>query len=122
MFSTEWRPRHTTEHQDRSTKKKKKSEATSPSESSESLQGDSQRSAESILTSHKAKKACSHSPATTIHTSQAATTSRVPTQTTDFSEAEESIDSDDIMTLYPGKKSAEEERKELAPEPQKCQQ
>jgi hypothetical protein len=34
-------------------------------------------------------------PNYTIHTSQAATISRVPTQTADFSEAEGSIDSDD---------------------------
>jgi hypothetical protein len=40
-------------------------------------------------------------PNYTIHTSQAPTTSRVPTQTADFSEAEESIDSDDSYDRLP---------------------
>jgi hypothetical protein len=57
----------------------------------------------------------------TIHTSQAATTSRA-TQTADFSEAEESTDSDDNEIGHHGKKSAEEARKEQAPKPHKCQQ
>jgi hypothetical protein len=54
-----------------------------------------------------------------IHTFQAATTSRAPTQTADFSEAKKALTAMTMMTYYPGKQSAEEGRKE-APEPQKC--
>jgi hypothetical protein len=55
-----------------------------------------------------------------IHISQAAT-SRAPTQTADFAEAEESTDSgDNDDRLSWQAVGAEEVRKEEAPEPQKC--
>jgi hypothetical protein len=58
-----------------------------------------------------------------IHTSQAATKSRAPTQTADFSEAEESTDSGDNEDQLSWQAvGVEEARKEEAPEPQKCQQ
>jgi hypothetical protein len=64
-------------------------------------------------------------PNCTIHISQAATTSRAPTQAADFSEAEAeestvSGDNDDRLSWQ--EVGAEEVRKEEAPEPQKYQQ
>jgi hypothetical protein len=58
----------------------------------------------------------------TIHTSQAVTTSRTLTQTADSQKQEKALTAMTMMIGYLGKKSAEEARKEQAPEPQKCQQ